>query len=147
MAYIDGFVSAVPTANKKKFLEHANNIDSIFLELGALRVVENWADDVPEGKLTDFQRAVHAKDDESVVFSWVEWPDKATRDAGMEKMTTDPRMDAKTNPMPFDGKRMIFGGFKPILELGTGLDQEALLVAAQHAKKGERSGAGAAPKH
>ena len=146
MAYIDGFVMAVPTANKKKFIEHANNVDSIFLELGALRIVENWADDVPEGKLTDFQRAVQARTDESVVFSWVEWPDKATRDAGMEKMMKDPRMNAETNPMPFDGKRMIFGGFKPVLELGAGLDQDALLLAA-HAKKGERSGAGVTPKH
>ena len=146
MAYIDAFVMAVPTANKKKFIDHANTIDPIFLELGALRVVENWADDVPEGKLTDFQRAVQAKADESVVFSWVEWPDKATRDAGMEKMMKDPRTDPKTSPMPFDGKRMIFGGFRPVLELGAGLDQDAPPAAA-HAKKGDRSSTGVSPKH
>lgn len=146
MAYIDGFVLAVPTANKKKFLEHANTMDSICLELGALGVVENWADDVPEGKLTDFHRAVQAKADETVVFSWIEWPDKATRDAGMEKMMKDPRMDPKTHPMPFDGKRMIFGGFKPILELGLGLGQEAPPLVAG-SKKGERADTGAGAKH
>ena len=147
MANIDGLVLAVPTANKQKFIDHANNIDSIFLEFGALRVVENWADDVPEGKLTDFQRAVQARADESVVFSWIEWPDKATRDAGMEKAMKDPRMDPKTNPMPFDGKRMIFGGFKQILELGASPDPDALLLSAQHSKQGEHTSTGAAPKH
>ena len=82
----------------------------------ALRVVEAWGDDVPAGKVTDFQRAVLAKDDETVMFSWIEWPDKATRDAGMKKMMEDPRMEA-ANPMPFDGKRMIFGGFENVLDL------------------------------
>lgn len=117
MSYIDGFVLAVPTANKQKFIDHANLGDSMFLELGALRVLECWADDVPDGKLTDFRKAVQAKDDETVVFSWVEWPDKATRDAGMKKMMdgSDPRMDPEKNPMPFDGKRMIFGGFVPVV--------------------------------
>lgn len=117
MSYIDGFVLAVPTANKQKFIDHANLGDSMFLELGALRVLECWADDVPDGKLTDFRKAVQAKDDETVVFSWVEWPDKATRDAGMKKMMdgSDPRMDPEKNPMPFDDKRMIFGGFVPVV--------------------------------
>ena len=118
MAYIDGFVIAVPTANKQKFIDHAWSLDPIFLELGATRVLECWGDDVPDGKRTDFRRAVEAKPDEAVVFSWVEWPDKATRDAGMQKMMEDPRMDPATNPMPFDGARMIFGGFAPVLELG-----------------------------
>lgn len=117
MSYIDGFVLAVPTANKQKFIDHANLGDSMFLELGALRVLECWADDVPDGKLTDFRKAVQAKDDETVVFSWVERPDKATRDAGMKKMMdgSDPRMDPEKNPMPFDDKRMIFGGFVPVV--------------------------------
>ena len=117
MSYIDGFVLAVPTANKQKFIDHANLGDSMFLELGALRVLECWADDVPDGMLTDFRKAVQAKDDETVVFSWVEWPDKATRDAGMKKMMdgSDPRMDPEKNPMPFDDKRMIFGGFVPVV--------------------------------
>jgi uncharacterized protein YbaA (DUF1428 family) len=117
MSYIDGFVLAVPTANKQKFIDHANEGDPIFMEYGATRVLECWGDDVPPGKQTDFQRAVQAKEDETVVFSWIEWPDKATRDAGMKKMMEDPRMDPAINPMPFDGKRMIFGGFAPIVAL------------------------------
>ena len=118
MTYIDGFVIAVPTANKQKFIDHANEGDSLCLEYGASRILECWGDDVPAGKQTDFKRAVQARDDETVVFSWIEWPDKATRDAGMEKMMKDPRMNPETNPMPFDGKRMIFGGFVPVIELG-----------------------------
>lgn len=125
MSYIDGFVIACPTANKDKFIEHAKMGDSVFIDLGALRVVECWADDVPEGKTTDFRRAVKAEEDEAVLFSWVEWPDKTTRDAAMATMTewmndptkADPRMDPEKNPMPFDGKRLIFGGFTPIVEL------------------------------
>lgn len=115
MAYIDGFVIATPSADKEKFLDHARRMDAIFLEWGATRVVECWGDDVPDGKLTDFKRAVQAKGDETVIFSWIEWPDKATRDAAMGKMRTDQRM--MSEPMPFDGKRMIFGGFAPVLEL------------------------------
>ncbi len=119
MAYIDGFVIAVPTANKQKFTDHANLGDAFFIELGATRVLECWADDVPDGTVTDFRKAVQAKDDETVVFSWIEWPDKATRDAAFAKMMdgSDPRMDPGKNPMPFDGKRMIFGGFTPLVEL------------------------------
>jgi uncharacterized protein YbaA (DUF1428 family) len=118
MAYIDGFVIAVPTANKQKFIDHAEQFDPMFLEFGALRVLECWGDDVPEGKLTDFRRAVQATAEETVVFSWIEWPDKATRDAGMEKMMKDPRIDPEAMQMPFDGKRMIFGGFAPLMTLG-----------------------------
>ncbi len=117
MAYIDGFVMAVPTANKQKFIDYAREFDPIFLEYGATRVVECWGDDVPPGKQTDFYRAVAAKEDEAALFSWIEWPDKATRDAGMKKMMEDPRMDPASNPMPFDGARMIYGGFAPVLEL------------------------------
>lgn len=120
MSYIDGFVIAVPTANKEAFIGHARTFDPLFIELGAVRVIEGWGDDVPDGKLTDFRRAVQATAGETVVFSWVEWPDKATRDAGMKKMMEDPRMDpsAPGNPlMPFDGKRMIFGGFVPVVEV------------------------------
>ena len=116
MSYIDGFVIAVPNANRGQFVAHAGTFGAIFLELGAMRVTECWADDVPEGKPTDFRRAVQAKEDESVVFSWIEWPDKATRDAGMDKFMKDPRMEAASE-CPFDGKRMIFGGFTPVLEL------------------------------
>ena len=117
MAYIDGYVIAVPTANEQKFIDFANKFDPIFLEYGATRVLECWGDDVPHGKQTDFYRAVAAKDDEAVLFSWIEWPDKATRDAGMQKVMEDPRM-GPDNPMPFDGARMIFGGFSPVLDIG-----------------------------
>jgi uncharacterized protein YbaA (DUF1428 family) len=118
MSYIDGFVLAVPDANREAFIAHADRFDSIFLEYGATRVLECWGDDVPDGKVTDFRRAVQAKEGESVVFSWVEWPDKATRDAGMKKFMDDPRMQA-AGDMPFDGKRMIFGGFVPVVDLGS----------------------------
>ena len=121
MSYIDGFLMAVPTANKQKFVDHAKKVDTIFTELGATRVVECWADDVPAGKVTDFLKAVQAKEDESVVFSWIEWPAKATRDSAMTTMMSDDfkdeRMDQEKNPMPFDGMRLIFGGFEPIVEL------------------------------
>ena len=116
MTYIDGFVAPVETAQKQEFLDHARSIDSLFLEFGAERVVECWGTDLPDGKQTDFRRAVQARDGENVVFSWIEWPDKATRDAGMAKMETDERMQG---PMPFDGKRMIYGGFEPIFSQGS----------------------------
>ncbi len=121
MSYIDGFVIAVPKANRQKFIDHAHGADNMFIEFGATRVIECWGDDVPDGSVTDFRKAVQATEDEEVVFSWIEWPDKATCDAGMAKMMdpefADPRMDPAKNPMPFDGKRMIFGGFSPIVDL------------------------------
>lgn len=121
MSYVDGFVIAVPKANKQKFIDHANLADPVFMEQGALRIYECWEDDVPDGKLTDFRRAVQATADEAVLFSWIEWPDKATRDKAFALMhegkLNDPRMDPEKNPMPFDGKRMIFGGFVPVVEL------------------------------
>lgn len=121
MTYVDGFVLAVPSANKETFIEHAKSIDSLFVEYGAIRVLECWGDDVPDGKLTDFKRAVQATPDETVVFAWIEWPDKATRDSVMAKfrdaMQTDDRFNPEKNPPPFDGKRMIFGGFVPVLAL------------------------------
>ena len=121
MTYIDGFVIAVPKGNRQKFIDHAHMADGMFIEFGATRVIECWGDDVPDGSVTDFRKAVQATDDEDVVFSWIEWPDKATRDAGMARMMApdfkDPRMDPVNNPMPFDGKRMIFGGFAPVVDL------------------------------
>jgi uncharacterized protein YbaA (DUF1428 family) len=121
MPYIDGFVIAVPKANKQKFIEHAKLGDSVFSELGATRIWECWEDDVQDGKVTDFRRAVQATAEEAVVFSWIEWPDKATRDAGMgrmeELMKTDPRLSPEKNPMPFDAKRMIYGGFAPVVTI------------------------------
>lgn len=121
MSYIDGVILAVPTDNKQRFIEHAETADSVFLELGAVRVMECWGDDVPKGKVNDFYGAVQAQEGETVVFSWIEWPDKATRDAAMgqmeELMKTDPRMNPEQNPMPFDGMRLIYGGFSPVLDL------------------------------
>ena len=122
MSYIDGFVLAVPTANKQQFIQHANLGDSAFIDHGATRVVECWGADVPQGQTTDFQGAVAARDDETVVFSWIEWPDKARRDEVMGRMDelgkSDVRLDPSRNPMPFDGRRMIYGGFRPIVEQG-----------------------------
>jgi uncharacterized protein YbaA (DUF1428 family) len=122
MSYIDGFVIAVPTGNKQEFIAHANRVDGAFIDHGATRVVECWGADVPKGKTTDFQGAVAAEADETVAFAWIEWPDKATRDGVMGRMDelgkTDARFDPAKNPMPFDGKRMIYGGFEPIVEKG-----------------------------
>lgn len=119
--YVDGFVAAVPTANRQSYLDHASEAADAFQRLGATRLVENWGVDVADGTVTDFKKAVAAKDDETVVFSWVEWPDKATRDAGMAAMQDDPAF--RDMQMPFDGSRMIFGGFTPILD--TDQQQEA----------------------
>jgi uncharacterized protein YbaA (DUF1428 family) len=116
--YVEGFLLAVPTANKEKYREHAEKAVPIFKEFGMTRMVECWADDVPNGKVTDMKRAVQATPDETVVFSWCEYPDKQTRDAANAKMMSDPRM-AEMGEMPFDGKRMIFSGFTPILEKGS----------------------------
>ena len=116
MSYIDGFVIAVPTANKQKFIDHARQFDPIFIELGAIRVIEGWGDDVPEGKVTSFPMAVQRKDDETVVFSWIWWPSKEKRDAGMAAAMQDPRLKEGMDPMPFDGQRMIYGGFEVIVD-------------------------------
>jgi len=122
MSYIEGVVLAVPAANRQEFIEHSKTADSIFIEHGATRVMECWGADVPEGKLTDFRRAVQAGEDEAVCFSWIEWPDKATRDAASaglhEAMKNDDRFNPEKNPVPFDGKRMIYGGFDAIVEHG-----------------------------
>jgi uncharacterized protein YbaA (DUF1428 family) len=120
MPYIDGFVAAVPTKNKELYRKHVEESAPLFKELGATRMVETWADDVPDGKVTDFKRAVQAKQDEAVVFSWIEYPDRATRDAATKKMMTDERMQQMGRSMPFDGHRMIFGGFAPLIQEGAG---------------------------
>jgi uncharacterized protein YbaA (DUF1428 family) len=117
MSYIDGFVLAVPTANRDAYRKVAADMAVIFKDFGALQVVEAWGDDVPDGKVTSFPMAVQRKDDETVVFSWIVWPDKATRDAGQEKMMQDDRMPKDMASMPFDAKRMIFGGFTPIVDV------------------------------
>jgi len=113
--YVDGFVLAVPTAKREAYRQHAEFAAPIFREFGALKLVECWGDDVPEGKVTSFPMAVKCKDDETVVFSWILWPSKEVRDAGMKKLMEDPRMKDMKD-MPFDGQRMIFGGFEILVD-------------------------------
>ena len=115
MNYVDGFVVAVPTTNRETFRRHAEQAAVAFKEHGALNVIECWGDDVPDGKVTSFPLAVKRKSDETVVFSWVTWPSKQVRDEGWKKVMADPRMDPKNNPMPFDGQRLIYGGFEVIV--------------------------------
>ncbi|KAF0181765.1 MAG: hypothetical protein FD124_3257 [Alphaproteobacteria bacterium] len=135
MAYIDGFLVPVPLANKDAYLDMAKLGLPLFKEFGATRMVECWGDDVPEGKITDFRRAVQAKPEETVVFSWIEWPSKAVRDAGQKKMMTDERMKAFTG-MPFDGQRMVYGGFAPFADPAGGaagyVDGAVIAVPAAH---------------
>jgi uncharacterized protein YbaA (DUF1428 family) len=119
MAYIEGFVAAVPAVNKEAYRKHAADAASLFKEFGATRMVETWGDDVPDGKVTDFKGAVKAEQGEVVVFSWLEYPTKAARDAANEKIMSDPRMK-EMSAMPFDGQRMIFGGFTPIVDESAG---------------------------
>ena len=115
MHYVDGFVIPVPTANREAYRQMAETSAVVFRECGALSLVECWGDDVPEGKLTSFPLAVQCKPGETVVFAWITWPSKAVRDAGMKKSGDDPRMKPFMADMPFDGKRMIFGGFEVIV--------------------------------
>ena len=117
MTYIDGFVIPVPTGKKETYRALAAKAAAVFKEHGATRVVECWGDDVPDGKVTDFRRAVKAEPGESVVFSWIVWPSKAARDERGKKVMADPRMQPGSE-MPFDGKRLIYGGFEPILDSG-----------------------------
>lgn len=114
MPYIEGFVAAVPTANRDQYMTHIREAAAYFKSLGATRCVECWGSDVPKGVLTDFYKATQAKDDETPVFSWVEFPDKATRDEANKKMQADP--DMANMEMPFDGKRMMWGGFEVIMD-------------------------------
>ena len=120
MSYIEGFVAAVPRSNKEAYRQHAAEALGYFKKLGATRMVENWGDDVPDGKITDFKRSVQAKPEEDVIFSWVEYPDKATRDRANEAMRNDSQMTDSMKTMPFDGKRMIWGGFQPVNDSGKG---------------------------
>ena len=117
MSYIDGFAVAVPSSKKEAYIAHAKLAGDIFKEYGALKLIEAWGDDVPDGETTSFIKAVKAKDDETVVFSIAFWPSKAVRDEAWKKIMEDPRMQSDENPMPFDGKRLIYGGFETILEL------------------------------
>jgi len=116
MSYVDGFIAAVPTAQREQYLKHAEIAAAIFKENGALSVVECWGDDVPQGKVTSYPMAVKLKEDETVAMGWIIWPDKASRNAGMDKMMQDSRMQPDVNPMPFDGQRMVYGGFEILLK-------------------------------
>lgn len=149
MTYVEGFVAAVPTENREAYRAHAEQAAHFFREFGSTRQVEAWGHDVPDGKVTDFKGSVQAKDGEVVVFAWLEYPDRATRDSAMEKIMSDPRM--KDMPeMPFDGKRMIYGGFEAIVDEGDSqrgaytdgylvpvpkANREAYRAVAQHAAK------------
>lgn len=119
MSYIDGYVIAVPTAHRERFRTMADRVGRIFIEHGALRVMETWGDEVPDGEVTDLRRAVQAKPDETVLFSWIEWPSKAVRDAGNAAVAADPRMaDGPAEERDImDPKRMIYGGFVPLVAL------------------------------
>ena len=116
MTYIDGFVLAVPTDKKEAYLAHARESVRVFQKYGALRLVENWGVDVPDGEQTSFPLAVKATEDETVVFSWIEWPSKAARDAGMKQAEKDPFFQNEGGVVPYDGTRMIFGSFETILD-------------------------------
>jgi uncharacterized protein YbaA (DUF1428 family) len=118
MSYIEGFIVPVPEGSKDAYRNHAAEAAPMFLDFGVKRHFEAWDSDVPEGKVTDFRKAVNAKPDEKVVFAWFEYPDRATRDAANAKMMSDPRMKDMGANMPFDGKRMIMGGFNAIVEEG-----------------------------
>lgn len=115
MPYIDGYVLAVPEQNKDAYLELANLSAVVFKEHGAISVAECWGNEVPDGEHTSFPMAVKLKDNETVVFSWIVWPDKATRETGMKTAMEDPRFKPFQEAIPFDGKRMIMGGFDAVV--------------------------------
>ncbi|MEP2652350.1 MAG: DUF1428 domain-containing protein [Paraglaciecola sp.] len=117
MSYVDGYIASVLKINKDKYIEHAKSAAVVFKEYGALKIVENWEDEVPDGEVTSFPMAVKKQPDEAIVFSWIVWPSKDVRDSGWQKVMEDPRMQPDENPMPFDGKRLIYGGFNTILDV------------------------------
>lgn len=116
MNYVDGCVIPVPTASKEAYVQYARELGPIFREYGALQVVDCWGDDVPEGKLTSFPMAVKCEATETVVYCWIIWPSRAVRDAGWEKVMADPRLQNPERTTPFDGKRMIYGGFQMVAQ-------------------------------
>jgi len=117
-SYIDGYVIAVPAANREKYEALARTFDAMMIDHGAIRVVEAWGDDVAHGKRTDFYRATEAVEGELIIFSFAEWPDRATRDSAQAAMHEAMTQSTEPMEMPFDGARMIFGGFIPFLDLG-----------------------------
>lgn len=141
MTYVDGFVVVAPSENKDRYIAHADAARGLLEEFGAVRVVEAWGDDVPRGEINDLWQAVDARERETVLFSWIEYPDKATRDAAGQQMMSDPRME-QLGPMPFDGQRMIYGGFEVICAAGPGGDcgyvDGVVLPVAQDGKEAYR---------
>jgi uncharacterized protein YbaA (DUF1428 family) len=120
MTYFEGFIVPVPEANRDAYHKHASEFAPLIQKVGVRRMVECWESDVPEGKVTDFRKAVDATPGEKIVFSWFEYPSRQDRDAANEKFMSDPRMEEMGKNMPFDGKRMIMGGFDAIVEEGHG---------------------------
>ncbi|MBT8140398.1 MAG: DUF1428 domain-containing protein [Gammaproteobacteria bacterium] len=116
MNYVDGFVAAVPTANKHLYIDHVTEVASMFKKHGALNYVECWGDDVPPGEITSFPDAVKLQKEETVVFSWITWSSKAARDSGMKAVMAEYEQLRESNPMPFDAKRIIYGGFEVIVD-------------------------------
>ncbi len=116
MAFFNIYVAAVPKANKQAIIDHATQVATVFKEKGALDYLENWGVDVPEGDVTSFSKAVNRAEDEDIIVGWVKWPSKQVADAAWPDIMQDPLMQPDTNAMPFDGKRMIFGGFETVVE-------------------------------
>ncbi len=116
MSYVDGFVVAVPTANRESYRAMAAKVAGSLVACGATQVLEGWSDDVPHGQQTDFYRAVQATEEEGVVFAWVTWPSKAVRDEAWKKVMADPAMQPEEARRIFDGKRMIYGGFATLVD-------------------------------
>jgi uncharacterized protein YbaA (DUF1428 family) len=120
MTYFEGFIAPVPEGNKAAYIKHSADFAPLVQDIGVKRMVESWDSDVAEGKVTDFRKAVDAKSDEKIVFSFFEYPSRAERDSANEKFMSDPRMAEMGSNMPFDGKRMIMGGFESIVDEGAG---------------------------
>ena len=139
MTYFEGFIVPVPEANRDAFSKHANQLAPILKEVGVRRQVEAWGSDVPEGKVTDFRKAVDSKPDEKVVFAWFEYPDRQARDAAKERMMSEPRMMEMSTDVPFDAKRMTLGGFEAVVEEGSsgGSYVDGIVVPVQTDKREE----------
>ena len=139
MTYFEGFIVPVPNGNKQAYVTHANTLVSSLRECGARRQFEAWGTDIPEGKTTDFRKAVDAQAGENVVFAWFEYPDRQTRDAANQKMMSDPKMEEFSKNLPFDAKRMVLGGFQSMVEEGStgGRYVDGIVVPVPTARRDE----------
>ena len=137
MTYFEGFIVPVPESNKAAYEKHATDFAPLVKGVGVGRMVESWESDVPEGKLTDYRKAVDATPDEKIVFSFFEYDSKEKRDAANERFMSDPKMAEMGANMPFDGKRMIMGGFEAIVEEGSerGAYVDGFVVPVPEAKR------------